>query len=150
MNNSALKDIQQALNIIRAEIEKVDAETKMAALELIMSTSQSVVAMARKLTKPKVRTKTVAIPKTKIIKQRVAQPTKEKEPQNKPFFAKNREITKFIFAAVANGILQPYTNDSVTERQLMTAQEFATKLVVEQPGGGDDFEDFGEDLDFFK
>ena len=72
-----------------------------------------------------------------------------KEPQNKPFFAKNREITKFIFAAVANGTLQPYTNDSVTERQLMTPQEFATKLVVEQPGGGDDFgeddgfEDFG-------
>ena len=57
MNNSALKDIQQSLNIIRTEIEKVDAETKMAALELIMSTSQSVVAMARKLTKPKVRTK---------------------------------------------------------------------------------------------
>ena len=27
MNNSALKDIQQALNIIRGEIEKVDAET---------------------------------------------------------------------------------------------------------------------------
>ena len=84
MNNSALKDIQQTLNIIRAEIEKVDAETKMAALELIMNTSQSVVAMARKLTKPKVKTKTVAIPKTKIVKQRVAQRTQEKEPQNKP------------------------------------------------------------------
>ena len=88
MNNSALKDIQQALNIIRAEIETVDAETKMAALELIMSTSQSVVAMARKLTKPKVKTKTVAIPKTKIIKQRVAQPKQEKEPQNKPSIIK--------------------------------------------------------------
>ena len=88
MNNSALKDIQQALNIIRAEIEKVDAETKMAALELIMSTSQSVVAMARKLTKPKVRTKTVAIPKTKIVRQRVGQKTKEKEPQNKPSIIK--------------------------------------------------------------
>ena len=62
----------------------------MAALELIMSTSQSVVAMARKLTKPKVRTKIkkVAIPKTKIVKQRVAQPTKEKEPQNKPSIIK--------------------------------------------------------------
>jgi hypothetical protein len=86
MDNSALKDIQQALNIIRTEIEQVDAETKMAALELIMSTSQSVVAMARKLTKPKVRTKIkkVVIPKTKIVKQRVAQPTKEKKPQNKP------------------------------------------------------------------
>ena len=85
MNNSALKDIQQSLNIIRTEIVKVDDETKMAALELIMSTSQSVVAMARKLTKPKVRTKInkVVIPKTKIIKQRVAQPTKDKEPQNK-------------------------------------------------------------------
>ena len=88
MNNSALKDIQHSLNIIRAEIEKVDAETKMAALELIMSTSQSVVAMARKLTKPKVKTKTVAIPKTKIVRQRVAQPTKEKEPQNKPSIIK--------------------------------------------------------------
>ena len=88
MNNSALKDIQQALNIIRTEIEQVDAETKMAALELIMSTSQSVVAMARKLTKPKVRTKTVTIPKTKVVRQKVAQPTQEKEPQNKPSIIK--------------------------------------------------------------
>ena len=90
MNNSALKDIQQTLNIIRTEIEQVDAETKMAALELIMSTSQSVVAMARKLTKPKVRTKIkkMVIPKTRIVRQRVAQPTKEKEPQNKPSIIK--------------------------------------------------------------
>ena len=90
MNNSALKDIQQALNIIRTEIVNVDAETKIAALELIMSTSQSVVAMARKLTKPKVRTKTktVAIPKTKIVRQQVGQKTKEKEPQNKPSIIK--------------------------------------------------------------
>jgi hypothetical protein len=90
MNNSVFKDIQQSLNIIRAEIEQVDSETKIAALELIMSTSQSVVAMARKLTKPKVRTKIkkVVIPKTKIIKQRVAQPTKEKEPQSKPSIIK--------------------------------------------------------------
>ena len=88
MNNSAFKDIQQSLNIIRTEIEKVDAETKIAALELIMSTSQSVVAMAKKLTTPKVKTKTIAIPKTNIIKQRVAQPTKEKEPQNKPSIIK--------------------------------------------------------------
>ena len=90
MNNSALKDIQQSLNIIRTEIVKVDDETKMAALELIMSTSQSVVAMARKLTKPKVRTKIkkVVIPKTTIVRQRVAQPTKEKEPQSKPSIIK--------------------------------------------------------------
>ena len=88
MNNSALKDIQQSLNIIRTEIVKVDDETKMAALELIMSTSQSVVAMARKLTTPKVRTKTVAIPKTKIVKQQVGQKAQEKEPQNNPSIIK--------------------------------------------------------------
>jgi hypothetical protein len=68
MNNSALKDIQQALNIIRTDMEQFDAETKIAALELIMNTSQSVVAMAIKLAKPKVKTKTVAIPKTKIVR----------------------------------------------------------------------------------
>jgi hypothetical protein len=50
MNNSVLKNIQQSLNIIRAKIIKVDAETKIAALELIMSISQKVVPMARKLT----------------------------------------------------------------------------------------------------
>ena len=46
--------------------------------------------MARKLKKPKIRTKTktVTIPKTKIVRQRVAQPTKEKEPQNKPSIIK--------------------------------------------------------------
>ena len=40
----------------------------MAALELIMGTSQSVVAMARKLTTPKVKTRTVIVPKEKVIK----------------------------------------------------------------------------------
>ena len=44
--------------------------------------------MARKLAKPKVKTKTktktVAIPKTKLVRQQVAQPTQEKEPQNEP------------------------------------------------------------------
>ena len=70
-----------------------------------------------------------------------------KEPQNKPFFAKNREITKFIFAAVANGTLIPYANDSVTDKQIMTSEEFAAKLVVEQEGGEDDF-GFEEDDGF--
>ena len=68
MNTSALEDIQKALNAIRGDIERADAETKLAALELIMGTSQSVVAMARKLTMPKVKTRTVIVPKEKVIK----------------------------------------------------------------------------------
>jgi hypothetical protein len=73
-----------------SNVRKLLESLKIAALELIMSTSQSVVAMARRLTKPKVRTKIkkVVIPKTKIVRQRVGKPTKEKEPQNKPSIIK--------------------------------------------------------------
>ena len=69
MNKSALQDIQQALNAIRGEIERVDDETKWAALELMLSTSSSVVALAKKITKPETVTRTVAVPKTKIVKK---------------------------------------------------------------------------------
>ena len=71
MNKSALQDIQQALNAIRSEIERVDDETKWAALELMLGTSSSVVAVAKKMAKPETKTvtRTVAVPKTKIVKQ---------------------------------------------------------------------------------
>ena len=78
MNKSALQDIQQALNAIRSEIERVDDKTKWAALELILSTSNSVVALAKKMAKPvtKTVTRAVAVPKTKVIKQPIQQTSK--------------------------------------------------------------------------
>jgi hypothetical protein len=77
MNKSALQDIQQALNAIRGEIERVDDETKWAALELMLGTSSSVVALAKKMGKPETKTvtRTVAVPKTKIVKQEPQQKT---------------------------------------------------------------------------
>ena len=39
MSKDALQDIQQALNAIRSEIERVDDATKWAALESMLSTS---------------------------------------------------------------------------------------------------------------
>ena len=57
----------KALNAIRGDIERGDAETKLAAFELTMGTSQSVVTMARKLTKPKIKTRMVIVPKEKVI-----------------------------------------------------------------------------------
>ena len=77
MNKSALQDIQQALNAIRSEIERVDDETKWAALELMLGTSSSVVALAKKMAKPETKTvtRTVAVPKTKIVKQEPQQTT---------------------------------------------------------------------------
>ncbi len=71
MNKTALQDIQPALNAIRGEIERVDDETKWTALELMLSTSNSIVALAKKMGKPETKTVTrpMAVPKTKIVKQ---------------------------------------------------------------------------------
>ena len=78
MNKTALQDIQQALNAIRGELERVDDETKWAALELMLSISNSVVALAKNMAKPETKTvrRTVAVPKTKVIKQPTQQTSK--------------------------------------------------------------------------
>ena len=75
MNKTALHDIQKTLNIIRNQIEAVDADTKWAALELMLTSSASVVALAKKMTKPDTKTVTRknSIPKTKVIKHPVQQ-----------------------------------------------------------------------------
>ena len=87
MNKSALQDIQQALNAIRSEIERVDDETKWAALELMLSTSSSVVALAKKMAKPETKTvtRTAAVPKTKIIKQEPQQQATPKDTEPTDF-----------------------------------------------------------------
>jgi hypothetical protein len=71
MNKTALQDTQRTPNIIRNQIEAVDAETKWAALELMLVSSTSVVALAKKMAKPKTKsiTRTISILKTKIVKQ---------------------------------------------------------------------------------
>ena len=78
MNKTALQDIQKTLNIIRNQIEAVDAETKWAALELMLASSASVIALTKKMTKPDTKTATrkISIPKTKVIKQPVQQASK--------------------------------------------------------------------------
>ena len=87
MNKSALQDIQQALNAIRSEIERVDDETKWAALELMLGTSSSVVALAKKMAKPETKTvtRTVAVSKTKIIKQEPQKQTAPKDTERTDF-----------------------------------------------------------------
>ena len=87
MNKSALQDIQQALNAIRGEIERVDDETKWAALELMLGTSSNVVALAKKMAKPETKTvtRTVAVPKTKIVTQQPQQQTTPKDTERADF-----------------------------------------------------------------
>ena len=63
ISKNALQDIKQALNVIRSKIERVDDDTKWAALELILGTSSSVVALTKKIDKPN----------TKIVKRELQQ-----------------------------------------------------------------------------
>ena len=78
MNKTALYDTQKTLSIIRNQIEAVDVDAKWAALELMPAPSASVVALAKKMTKPDTKTVTrkISIPKTKVIKQPVQQTSK--------------------------------------------------------------------------
>ena len=87
MKKGALQDIQQALNAIREDIGRVDDETKWAALELMLGTSSSVVALAKKMAKPETKTvtRTVAVPKTKIVKQQPQQQTAPKDTERADF-----------------------------------------------------------------
>ena len=63
---------------IRNHIDAVDAETKQATLELMLASSAIVVALAKNMTNPdtKTVTRTVSIPKIKIIKQPAQQTSK--------------------------------------------------------------------------
>ena len=56
----------------------MDADTKWVALKLMLGSSASVVALAKKIAKPATKTVThkTSIPKTKVIKQPVQQPSK--------------------------------------------------------------------------
>ena len=78
MNKTALHDIQKTLNNIRNQIDAVDADTKWAALELMLPSSASIVALSRKMTKPNTKTgpRKISIPKTKVFKRPVQQASK--------------------------------------------------------------------------
>jgi len=56
------------------------------------------------------------------------------EKQNKPFFATNAEITRIIINAVKAGLLQPYTNDSLTTK--MPLEKFIQNLQVPTVAAG--------------
>ena len=74
--SNILKGIQQALEAIRIESDRADWQLRLEILQLILSTSESVVAQARKQAAPEVRQvkQTVPVPKTKWVKRYVDVP----------------------------------------------------------------------------
>ena len=71
-----LRGVQQALEAIRIETEKADWQLRLEILQLILSTSESVVADARKQAEPEVKQlkQTVPVPKTELVKRYVDVP----------------------------------------------------------------------------
>ena len=71
----------------RSEIERVDDETKWAAPELMLCTGSSVVALAKKKAKSQTKTvtRTLAVSKTKIVKQAPQQQTTGKDTERTDF-----------------------------------------------------------------
>ncbi len=71
-----LKSIQQAHEAIRIETEKADWQRRLEILQLILGTSESVVARARKQAAPEEKQvkRTVPVSKTKLVKQYVNEP----------------------------------------------------------------------------
>ena len=66
-----LKDIQQVLEAIRIETEKADWQLRLEILQLMLSTSVSVVAGVRKQAAPRVKQvkQTVPVPRAKWVKR---------------------------------------------------------------------------------
>jgi hypothetical protein len=95
MNNTPLQDIQRALDIIRKNVDKSDYDAKLAALELIIDSSKDVVNQARKARAPKVKKKTVIVPKEKEVKPRsTPSPQKAVAPKTKHFEPKSMQPVK--------------------------------------------------------
>ena len=71
--SNILRGIQQALEVIRIETEKADWQLRLEILQLMLSTSASVVAGVRKQAAPQVKQvkQTVPIPRTKWVKRYV-------------------------------------------------------------------------------
>ena len=74
--SNILKGVQQALEAIRIETEAADWQLRLEILQLILSTSESVVADARKQAAPEVKKvkQTVPVPKTELVKRYVDMP----------------------------------------------------------------------------
>jgi len=74
VSKEAINDVQKALNVIRSAVAEEDRDTQLATLALLNSTSDSIIQTARKMgdaqTKTKTKTTKVAIPQTKVVRQK--------------------------------------------------------------------------------
>lgn len=67
-----------------------------------------------------------------------------REQQNKPLFADKQEFSKLLLDAVREGVITPYTSDSLDEGSVLTLEEFQKQIIV--PGSDVVIEEESEDI----
>jgi gliding motility associated protien GldN len=77
-----------------------------------------------------------------LYKKRIWREIYLKERKNRPFFSRNREITKFIIEGVKAGALIPYVDENLDKP--MTKEQFMENLALPQDAGGSS----GNQIDF--
>jgi hypothetical protein len=80
MDSKDKDDIRKLLTTIEQLTREADAQAKMEVLQMLGMTSQSVIAMAKKLTEPRVKTRVV----TKYIEKPAEKKAKQVAPTEKP------------------------------------------------------------------
>src|SRR5690606_9914647 len=63
-----------------------------------------------------------------MYKKSIVRALDMRERQNKPMFAKNREITKILLEAVQSGKIKAYENDSLTAQ--LTIEKFLERSTI--------------------
>lgn len=63
-----------------------------------------------------------------MYKRSIVRTLDMREPQNKPMFSTNRQITKLIIEAVRKGDITPYNNDSLDLGRKLTIGEFNERM----------------------
>ena len=100
-------------------------------ITVIVVESQAQQRTAAEIIKPEVADNYIMFKKTLIRRLNLT------EKQNKPFNAKNSELSALIIQGAKEGLLQPYMSDSCLRP--MPDDEFISSLQYEIQGGGDDF-----------
>ena len=74
----AVKEIQQTLNWIREQMREADWKLRLEVLELMLGTSERVVADLRNMKEPEQKQVPVPVPQTQVVKRRVNMPAPAK------------------------------------------------------------------------
>lgn len=78
MESKDIENIRKTLDAVEKMTSKANAKSKMEVLAMLGKTSQSVIAMAKKLTEPKTKTR------TKVVTQYKDKPQQAQQPQSQP------------------------------------------------------------------